>query len=150
MTQLTKTELAEFAAEWFGAVIAEDYGNGTDHWTFPTAWVNKQVGRAWHFTSETINIDAWKSDLFDDGRIAPILMHLAKREMEKRGFHWDSGFRNETGEWRKGKYDFSIERQKTPTCEKCGMFEIDRVDKENDNEFIAFWSALEKAVGGGG
>jgi len=120
-------QLAEKVAKFFDAEIDPDYGMGADHWSFPVAWKNKNIGLAWPATTGVINIDQWKSYLFDDTRIAPILMHLGKREMEKRGFAWKTDSR------RKGYW-----AQMDKALEPYQKGEI------NKNEFIAFWKAVEQ------
>lgn len=63
---------------------------------------------------------------------APVYAHLAKREMEKRGYVWKSDGGG-------GNYDFEIMDTKQAIFTWIG--------KGDENEFIAFWTAIQKAVG---
>ena len=70
--------------------------------------------------------------LFERTWTSPILMHLAKREMEKQGF-------NHTVSCTSGEYTVFIH----PPTDSDKITHI-----ENENEFIAFWSAVREAVEG--
>ena len=70
-----------------------------------------------------------ENTLFIDECYAPILMHLGKREMEKRGFTWKI-------EVHQKKYRVKVDRpsihyQKTQI---------------STNEYIAFWTAVREAL----
>jgi len=75
---------------------------------------------------------------YNDSVVAPILMHHAKREMEKRGFWWRS-------EGKSGEYNgfFTKEISMKPS-------EWNKLVITDENEFISFWDALLTAIGGEG
>jgi len=83
-------------------------------------------------TCYVLSSDMAESCLFHKWYIAPVLMHLGKREMEKRGFTWKI-------EVHKKKYRVKVDRpsihyQKTQI---------------STNEYIAFWLAVREALKGG-
>ena len=121
MTPLTDKQLAEFAAEF---LKLERNNPGIDEgvWNLPHSKLLLVV----------------HDSFYNDPIVAPILQHLAKREMEKLGLELI---------------------QKTPAPSYpyyiCRVFKrVDRklikyADTEHENEYRAFWSALEQAVKGG-
>ena len=94
------------------------------------------VKNAWKFQVLQENLTLYLFDFFDDSMpVAPILMHLGKREMEKRfGDVWECSSWNTT----KGRiYEYEISND-------------GKEYKGRDlNEFIAFWSAVHEAMKGG-
>jgi len=71
---------------------------------------------------------------FDSEFSAPIIAHLAKREMEKRGFDW------ECSRWKGGyvhHYEYKFFTEIMPET---------REDLMDENEYIALWSAIESAM----
>ena len=113
---LTDKQLAEFAAEFLGADKVMRF---------------LQVKASWSGDVHDIFIN--EKTLFDDVTKAPILMHLAKREMEKQGWKWRNGYNKFYWvKFNKRNYYWDIV-----------------ATHENDNEFRAFWPALEQAVKGG-
>lgn len=80
-------------------------------------------------------------DFFEHPVFAPYLMHLGKREMLDDVMHFTEiygGNKITVGE-NKNIYWYEIVRHPQVKIFKA----------EHDNEFIAFWSAVEQAVGGG-
>ena len=122
MTPKELKQLAEFAAEFLGADEDSDS---------PKVFVGKS----------NYIIAVTEYNLFNRPLTAPILMHLGKREMEKRLWEWNSsydlsGF--QSGEKIHGCYCFGI-----LTAPKCTIH-----NTQDENEFIAFWSAVMEAVNG--
>ena len=109
MQEEKQKQLAEFAAKFFGVG-------------------HKYVSNSY---SESIIIPLTPHSLFDDDNLSPILMHLAKREMEKRGYESFQHF------YLLDNYIYYINNRKYETFRG-----------EGDNEYRAFWSALEQAVKG--
>ena len=116
MTTDTK-QLAEFAAEFIGY----------EQLTYVDSFVTKG----------TIVIDINESTLFYKELTSPILAHLAKREMEKRGFWWHSS-------WFSNGKVYSIFFSKLTSARPGGWREL---EVEHENEYIALWSAIKEALG---
>lgn len=100
----TKPELAEFIPVFLKAKIFEDRE---------------------YFELHGINY--WYKDVFTLIEVAPILAHLAERELAKNDIHWYASFR-------RGKYFFQIIYKDDDSA---GAF------TEHDNKFYALWSAIE-------
>lgn len=83
-----------------------------------------------------VTIDDW----FYDYEINPILMHLAKREMEKRKDYFEHN--KFKGQGHQIRFYDSAQFIETVTHPKDTWI-------EDENEYKAFWSALEQAVKGG-
>lgn len=71
-------------------------------------------------------------ELFEDHKTAPILAHLAKREMEKRGFC----FTYTSPDYYRNLHTYTIRNSQDKT-DKCLGLSCD------ENEYIALWSAIE-------
>ena len=76
---------------------------------------------------------------YNDPIVAPILMHLAKREMEKLEF--DACYLTYMRDGKLIHHWFYARRK--------GFTKENRQAVKDENEFHAFWSALEQAVKGG-
>jgi len=81
-------------------------------------------------TCYVLSSDMAESCLFHKWHIAPVLMQLGKREMEKRGF-----------EWCISSVDDLYQAEIGPK----GTFKI-AAKVEHENEYIAFWSAVMQAI----
>ena len=118
MTPKETKELAEKAAEFLKSHCALIYGG------YLQISINHHTAKYLYPSKPTL--DAY---FFLNPHTAPILMHLAQVEMEKRGFKWESSkFIFYT--WCFIKVDDGI-RYKS---------------QDADNKFIAFWSAVMGAV----
>lgn len=115
-SDLELQELAEFAASFFGEK--------------PEGFIT--IGKC------SPHILCFRTkDLFEDEISAPILAHLAKREMERRGWHWILSL---------GYYSASDQ----PTDYFAEFSRWDKNEEQNywgeakhDNEFIALWKAIQ-------
>ncbi len=117
-------ELAEFAAEFLGFEKETNHEVNRDYW-HKEKWIGEPL------------VDRWLDDYFFIAqKTAPILMHLGKREMEKRGFDW-IGSRNYHSRPKNHDYFYEFAETHSP---KCGE------GSHPDNEFIAFWMAVRGAV----
>ena len=121
-TELELKKLAEFAAEFLGWEIED--------------------GRL-SIPSFCLRVGLYLCDdphvkyIFEHPETAPILAHLAKREMEKREFEWElatiwikpgiRGYQCEVYGFEKNNYSTEV------VC-------------SHENEYIAFWSAVMEAV----
>ncbi|KKL07272.1 hypothetical protein LCGC14_2587680 [marine sediment metagenome] len=122
MTPNKQKQLAESAAEFLGAK--------NNKLKVIDSGMNCQV-------YEVHSIVISEYNLFYSCIYAPILMHLGKREMEKREFEWELA----TIWIKPGIRGYQ--------CEVYG-FEKNNYSTEgvcsHENEFIAFWSAVREAV----
>jgi len=109
VTDLKK--LAEFAAKFLGH--KRDY----DHWNY------KLMGHNWK-----PHKDFLAEFTFSDPRTAPLIAHLAKREMEKRGFEMEWSSRGE-----ENLHYYYIYKKGGLMHHSMG---------EHENEYIALWSAI--------
>ena len=135
MTPEKLKQLAEFAFPFLGA---------------------KKINSGWQLINSFDDVSAiyipfriQEQELFEDRKNAPILAHLAKREMEKRGFQLEYNKFTTQG------YQWWIHQAEIPP-------DVDLMSKEmmeyferckpkwqrHENEYIALWSAIEQAVGG--
>jgi len=76
--------------------------------------------------------------LFDNPETAPILAHLAEREMEKRGFSFSQFTDPENRLQDRYNCEF-FPKGSTYLLRGDGVY--------NENEYIALWSAIQGAVG---
>ena len=85
-------------------------------------------------TCYNLSSDMAESCLFHKWHIAPVLMHLGKREMEKRGF-----------QVRCDNYDAECKQVyiKNKWHED---WELSPIFAEHENEYIAFWTAVREAL----
>jgi len=98
-------------------------------------------------TCYVLSSDMAESCLFHKWHIAPVLMHLSKREMEKRGFEI------EYNKYQSQGYQFRISLHE-PLPTDCDQEKLRRyLDNEtkrkwvcDENEYIAFWSAVMQAI----
>ena len=124
---MTTKELAEKAAEFLGAEHTNTH--------IYKLVVEKQL------------IFISKRSLFENIGTAPILMHLAKREMEKLGFvnnEWQ--YYEVDGDYFHS-YEFIHKDKKGYRTNFTGKLKVPLYGHgEDDNEFIAFWTALLKAT----
>jgi len=114
-------QLAEFAAEFLG------WDKEGGRWTIPPFCLKVGLYLA---------DDPHAKYLFEHPETAPILAHLAKREMEKRGFWWHSS-------WFSNGKVYSIFFSKLTSAKPGGWREL---EVEHENEYIALWSAIQEAV----
>ena len=124
MTNPTDKQLAEFAAEFVG--LTPGYMAEIKVWDFP----RDNYGPTGPI-GDIIYDTALVREFFNEAETAPILMHLGKREMERREFNWDSYSRSNGYfcSFTKGTFGNQISGNYL-----------------DDNEFIAFWSAVREAV----
>ena len=121
MTPSDQKQLAEKAAEFLGFV----------------SWVSENV-KYWNSPESEYGYcfrdDQLVFKFFESDDYSAIFMHLAKREMEKRGFSF--------------KHELS---RITDRCHSIGFWKSDVGYRpmRNENEYRAFWLALEQAVKGG-
>jgi len=120
---MTPTELKDLA-EWSAEFLKLE--------KFNTA------GNIWYLRCIGERFTVYPEDFFDKEPdrykgFAPILMHLGKREMEKRGFHWQAIHHAMFG------YEFRV-------TDNSGVVLSEIKDR---NEYIAFWSAAHEAMKGG-
>ena len=119
-TEAELKKLAEFAAEFLGAKLVE---TPTDrrNFVFPSSMLIEG-------NSEIVNEDRLSAFIFSSF-YSPILAHLGKREMEKRGFGWEA-------------YTVWI----MPAKLGYGYNFFDgavEVNHDDYNEFITLWMAIE-------
>lgn len=115
-----QTKLAEKCAKFLGMEWHEH------------VWFHKDLGWLDNSLQHTFFIDYMK---------APILQHLGKRRMEDLGYCWD-GSRKEPNDMYPEKYNWQFER-KGEVCPTCESWPTTYEDSDDDNEFIAFWKAVE-------
>ena len=120
MTPLTDKQLSEFAAE---LLKLERNNPGIDEgvWNLPHSKLLLVV----------------HDSFYNDPIVAPILQHLAKREMEK---NFDVSYMTFLSAGTLLHHYFFSERLRRTTK---------RQAIKDENEYRAFWSALEQAVKGG-
>ena len=91
----------------------------------------------YHTCKESVLVDVF----FNRDETAPILMHLGKREMEKRGYYC--------------LYSSDIEGRTMELIQKYGFLEVDLSQTDgitqhkqcvDPNEYIAFWSAVMEGL----
>lgn len=121
MTTDTK-KLAKFIPEFLGLPKSDKVKPG-EHTEFPDIFL-------WKLEIELGVYHIGPQSFFDDA-FGPILAHLAKREIKSRG--WDINYRTYDA-----THDYTLEKELDDSGEK-----IDFVDDQNENEFIALWSAIE-------
>ena len=128
MTTEKLKQLAEFAAEFLEWYYREDSCYGKRYIHPPNNFIPalKLVN-----ASGAVNVKESLSNIFFESEIAPILMHLGKREMEKRGFSIRC-------EYRLNYQRVFIKRDNLEMD-----WQLSPVYVEDENEFIAFWSAIE-------
>ena len=131
MTPSDQKQLAEKAAEFLKNAINEN------RLPVPGKFWQKLI-----FTRPVI-----PSQWFNEYDISPVLAHLAKREMEKREFDivissWRKGRMEGDEEECTGPPGYGVDIQHSKKHKICSY-------AENENEFRAFWLALEQAVKGG-
>ena len=119
MTPTELKDLAEWSAEFLGFDRLQNSGE-------------------WKFEFRNVNYLLNEKDFYDEKGFAPILMHLGKREMEKRGLSiqytkWSLSF-GEKGH----TYTFFME-----DSTHCVAGSV-----SHENKFIAFWSAVYEAMKG--
>ena len=89
------------------------------------------------------------TDFFEGDFFPPLLAHLAKREMEKRGLEYKLTYRGHFVEdefvYTHEADIFIITRKPAPNYEITKMIQ-NPIDHEN--EYFALWSAIFEAVGG--
>ena len=85
-------------------------------------------------TCYVLSSDMAESCLFHKWYIAPVLMQLGKREMEKRGYKYLMGHTYGTDSV---SYMAKIFKRST---------EYQEAYEEHENEYIAFWTAVRKAL----
>ena len=123
MNQNELKDLAEESAEFLGGFWDDEI----ERWVLPKG--------IWNFIGRTLHPKDL-AYLFFNGQYAPILMHLGKREMEKRGHsHTMYTHTDEVA-----SYTAYVQ----PISASAGV-----VYSEHENEFIAFWSAVRDAMKGG-
>lgn len=133
MTPSEKQQLAESAAEFLGfkPIPQEDsiaLGENED------TVIYDLITEPWHhkiFDYHTCEAELLYEPFFKDLRSAPILMALGKREMIKMEFNIRSG-------WTSATYFYLFWPY--------GVFGPRHERSYNDNEYLAFWSAVMKAV----
>jgi len=87
-------------------------------------------------TCYNLSSDMAESCLFHKWHIAPVLMHLGKREMEK--LNYDIRCDNF-----KGYYRVYIKSERDDSG---GDWQLSPVYEDGNNEYIAFWTAVRKAM----
>ena len=90
----------------------------------------------WKFEFRNVNYLLNEKDFYDEKGFAPILMHLAQVELEKRGVCWTVAY---TGHIGKSAHVYPIRPSRNPD----GYI-------KNENKFFAFWSAVHEAMKGEG
>jgi len=128
MTKAELKKLAEFAAEFLGH--RRDY----DHWNY------KLMGHNWH-----PHKDFLVEFTFSDPRTAPLISHLGKREMEKRGFEIRVDEINSyelDGVLLPRKTRIYIRRDNHQDSQRLD-WELAEFYEDDENNFIALWSAIE-------
>lgn len=124
-TEAELKKLAEFAAEFLGWELCPQ-----NQWKIPD-------NIEWLYYVTHKHRDELPRDFFEGHSSAPILAHLAKREMEKRGFRWISSYGYHAHTEDEYFYEFT-KWGETEEDEKTGS----AFNKENN--FIALWSAIEQ------
>ena len=81
-------------------------------------------------TCYNLSSDMAESCLFHKWHIAPVLMHLAQVEMEKRGFEWASSYNSN-----QKRYFYTVV-----------ALDLSHKHKDHENEYIAFWTAVREAL----
>lgn len=121
MTEPELKSLAEFAAEFLGFK------------KFKTNW----EGHGW-FASAALPVSQFSECVFIDDKIAPILAHLGKREMEKREFQYKHY-------WDGLNHEHLFMKPETNSIDEWD-FSNKIAEGYHPNTFIALWSAIESAV----
>ena len=121
MTPTDKKQLAQKAAEFLKKAIE------SNSMKMPRKHLQKII------YERPITVDDW----FYDYEINPILAHLAKREMEKRGYRLFLAQGFENNRWL-AQYAIAPEDAHGTTEDVL----------KNENEYIALWSAIIEATGG--
>lgn len=98
-----------------------------------------KLGCHWYPNGGCNQIYSGADTLFDERGPAPILAHLAKMEMEKRGFHWISSWGYHSPE---GSPDYFAEFNRWD--EDTEQNKWGKAD--NENEYQALWSAIQEAL----
>jgi hypothetical protein len=112
-------ELAEFAAGF------------SDFETHDWVHFHKDLGRLDHSLVKIF---------FKHDSSAPLLAHLARREMEKRGFTWNCYSPSKGAHPDDSKYEYEFEEDVQ------GEGPMKRGCKQHENEYIAMWMAIRKAT----
>ena len=114
MTPQEQKELAEFGAEFLGLKVSE-----SNLYT---------IVEGLHIEKNSLYLH-----MFDSSMIAPILAHLAKREMEKREFGIFSSYT-----WKNDGKPFYVYY--------INHYDYKTFRGEGDSEYIALWLAIREAV----
>lgn len=129
-------QLAEFAAEFVG-LTKEFYkvedGRKIYIWDYPRDGYGPTTAIGEHLYDREL-----AKEVFEEAETAPILMHLGKREMEKRGFKITSANNLNCADLN-ATYVWSATNDIHDDSPKQFL---------DNNEFLAFWLAVEQAAGG--
>jgi len=118
-------ELAEFGAEFLGCPT-DDKGRFEMPFGLRMKW--------WDLVGS----------FFNEKVASPALAHLAKREMEKRGFTWECfGWEKR---WKKPPKQYCYRMYWRPDPDNVMSLEMKYANHEN--EYIALWLAIREAVKG--
>jgi hypothetical protein len=150
MTDQERKELAEFGVEFLGWKHWPEAQMGYESWEGPQFFgevlEHKLSDLFFNHVTDSEGLPAIQMYKTPIDNSAPILMHLAKREMEKRGFEVRIDRYNAKGAFptRSRVYIRKDSHKNSASWD----WELADYCEQKENEFIAFWSALRKAVKG--